>query len=343
MGDYVFGKVSVAAVTPFVDPEVDPLQPVDCDSLRNVIQHIAAGLADQRSKFGLIGGIIVSGTTGEQHTMTVEERCELFALAVPIAERCGIPVAAGIAATTIASVQCLVHAALSAGCKGIMLGLPPYCRLCDEEIREYVMAVKTEVPDGFPILLYNNVMRNGYGPSMDLIAELCRSNVIWGVKHAVLPDQFHSQALRLLELEPTVRLYTGSDKMAVELLTPVAENSSTIPVPRFYGLTSIVGNIYPAEIATIVSMLTANAPSTATTDSNKDREKEHQKAHELHQGLCPVLDAVLLGCSLPVGIKYALRRKQLGGGHTRLPVGFVSEAKMREIDAALEGYDRAGK
>src|SRR5690554_5494731 len=121
MGDYVFGKVSVAAVTPFVDPEVDPLQPVDCDSLRNVIQHIAAGLADQRSKFGLIGGIIVSGTTGEQHTMTVEERCELFALAVPIAERCGIPVAAGIAATTIVSVQRLVHAALSAGCKGIML------------------------------------------------------------------------------------------------------------------------------------------------------------------------------------------------------------------------------
>eukprot|EP01034_Spumella_vulgaris_P035044 gene35044-43211_t len=61
-------------------------------------------------------------------------------------------------------------------------------------------------------------MRNGYGPSIPLIAELCRDGTLWGVKHAVLPDVFMSQAKQLLELEPSLRLYTGSDKLSAQVL-----------------------------------------------------------------------------------------------------------------------------
>lgn len=334
MGDTVFGRISVAIVTPFVDHLVNPEQPVDEDALESMMVHVATGLSATNHSHALVGGIIMSGTTGEQHTMTVEERSALYARAVSIAGRFNIPVAAGIAATTIPAVTKLTKAALDAGCKGIMLGLPPYCRLNDDEIRTYVHAVKALVPASFPILLYNNVMRNGYGPSLELLAEFCRNEVIWGIKHAVLPDDFISQAQKLIALEPSVRLYTGSDKMSGDLLNfgdtaPVIAGTTT-PVPRFYGLTSIMGNIYPEEVAHMIAELTSTGDANAV-----------QSGAARHQRLLPVIDAVLLGSSLPVGLKFALRHRNLSGGFTRQPVGHLSESKQMEIAEVLQRYHNA--
>eukprot|EP01032_Pedospumella_encystans_P029011 gene29011-32761_t len=318
MGDSVFGKFSVAIVTPFVDSKHNPAQPIDFEGLENMIVHVASGLQVTRQERPLIGGIIVSGTTGEQHTMTLEERAKLYSQSVSIANRFDIPVVAGIAHTTIAGVKQLTHAALDAGCKGIMLGLPPYTRLCDEEIRVYILSVKSLVPTDFPILLYNNSMRNGYSPSLPLLAELCANGTLWGIKHAVLPDQFLDHAKTILELCPSARLYTGSDKLAGSLLSPTA------PAPRFYGLTSILGNLYPTEMATAIANLASEDSATA----------EVGKA--AHEKLIKVIDPVLLGTSLPVGLKYALRSKGLKAGFTREPMGFISEEKKHEIDSALQ-------
>lgn len=338
MGDKVFGRVSVAVVTPFMDSSVDSEQPVDLDAVESMVVHVATGLAAARQVHGLVGGIIMSGTTGEQHTMTIEERSSLYELAVSVASRFNIPIAAGIASTTFSGVIKLTRAALTAGCQGIMLGLPPYCRLGDEEIRTYVLAVKALVPANFPILLYNNVMRNGYGPSLDLLAELCRSGTIWGIKHAVLPDDFMPQAQKLLALEPSARLYTGSDKLSVDLLNfgkpapapapvPGSADATTTDVPRFYGLTSIMGNIFPEEVAHMICELTSAGDDDAV-----------QRGTARHTRLLPVIDAVLLGSSLPVGLKFALRYRNLPGGFTRQPVGFLPESKHMEIAEALQRY-----
>lgn len=317
MGDAVFGKYSVAVVTPFVDSNINPTQPIDYEGLENMIAHVAAGEQKVRQERELIGGIIVSGTTGEQHTMTLEERAKLYVRSVAIANRFNCPIVAGIAHTTVTGVKQLTHAALDAGCKGIMLGLPPYTRLCDEEIKRYILSVKALVPDDFPILLYNNSMRNGYGPSLPLLAELCADGTLWGIKHAVLPDQFMDHAKTILELCPTARLYTGSDMLARVLLT------NTAPAPRFYGLTSILGNLYPAEVATMIADITS------------ENTMEADRGQKAHEKLAKVIDPVLVGMSLPVGLKYALRSQGLQAGFTREPVGFIVEEKKMEIDEAL--------
>jgi 4-hydroxy-tetrahydrodipicolinate synthase len=329
MGDNVFGRYSVAIVTPFVDHKVDAAQPVDEVGLECMITHVGSKLADLRMSHDLIGGIIVSGTTGEQHTLSPDERASLYRLSVKLAKKLEVPVIAGVAATTVASATSLAKAAVDAGCEGIMLGLPPYCRLCDEEIKTYVLAVRAVVPAAnFPILLYNNVLRNGYGPSLPLLAELCREGVIWGIKLAVAPDEFMSQSLQLLQLHNKMRLYTGSDKLAGDVLSTAADRCI---LPRFYGLTSIAGNLYPEAVGEVVSSLSSTNAETV------------ELGEAAHKRLVPVLDAMLLGVSLPAGLKLAMRLRGIQAGFTRQPVGYVSEAKVAEISAALEKYEASGR
>lgn len=325
----MFGKYSVAVVTPFVDNRVNAVQPIDESGLESVLSHVCAQLAELRQTQENVGGIIVSGTTGEQHTMTVDERISLYKLSVKTAGKFDVPVIGGVAATTVSAAVALSSAALEAGCQGIMLGLPPYCKLCDEEIKTYILSVRAAVPDpSFPILLYNNVLRNGYGPSLSLLAELCRDNVIWGIKLAVLPEEFMPQSLKLLELCPGARLYTGSDKLAAQVLSAAPNDAA---VPRFYGLTSIAGNLYPRAVGEAICALAS---------SNRASVELGQAAH---QSLVPLLDAMLLGVSLPAGLKLAMRLRGVPAGYPRQPVGHVSEAKAAEIAAAVEGFDGAGR
>jgi dihydrodipicolinate synthase/N-acetylneuraminate lyase len=152
--------------------------------------------------------------------------------------------------------------------------------------------------------------------------------VIWGVKLAVAPEEFLPQAHKLLELCPTIRLYTGSDKMAGELLNYTKQASQAASaIPRFYGLTSIMGNLYPDAVGSMVSNLTSeNAECVELGEAQ-------------HLRLEPVLDAALLGVSLPAGLKHAMRSRGLAAGHTRQPVGHVSAAKVAEIEAALAVYE----
>lgn len=339
MGDSVFGRVSVAVVTPFMDPALNAEQPIDEVGFADIIQHTSKHLASVSKQFGLVGGVIVSGTTGEQHTLTVEEKIRLYSKAIEIAHPLNVPVIAGIAATTTAAVQKLTRSAVSLGVKGIMLGLPPYVRLDDAEIRSYIMSVKSLVPsDEFPILLYNNSFRNGYSPSNELLVDLFRSKVIWGIKHAPQPEEFKPKANALLAMEPSIRLYTGSDKLSIEIL-----NHGHMPsadCPRFYGLTSIIGNLYPQQIAMMLSHLTQSPPAAeaqGTTSSSGSSASGGNTAQgeAIYDSMKGAIDAMLVGTSIPVGLKYALRQSGLGGGFARLPVGNISTQKMADIDKAL--------
>lgn len=248
---------------------------------------------------------------------------QLFKAAVQRCEKWNVPVAAGVAAPTTAQAVLLAKAAMSAGCVGVLLGLPPYIRLCDEEMREYIAAVRDVIPTQHPVLLYNNAARNGYGPSDLLVLELFRNGDICGMKYAVLPnDLFLRSSVQLLQQEPALRLYTGSDKLALQLLdaspnamsdiapTDGATNGKecvmsggtneadfdTRPLlrPLYYGLTSIVGNLCSYDMGrAVMSMLSSPA------ERSIDAELQNQR-------LVQLMDEVIMGSSLPVGVKYAM-------------------------------------
>eukprot|EP01038_Epipyxis_sp_PR26KG_P017540 gene17540-24339_t len=322
MEDVVFRRFSIAAVTPFTKPVVkDLLQEIDFDAVEAVINHLSISLS-QLSEVGeeVVGGIIVSGSTGEQQTMSISERINLYEAAVAIANKYKIPVAAGVAATTTYEATLLAIAAIKAGCKGIMLGLPPYSKLSEPEIREYILSIKSVIPSTIPLLLYNNAVRNGYGPSLGLIAELFDSNIIWGVKHVALNElELLSQSMQLVKLSPNIRLYTGSDKLSIDFLSnefsvhhelidlyysnqsfQLSNNKSL-----YYGLTSILGNIYPHQTGSMIKELCKN---------------DMIISKELYFKMLPIINAALLGTSLPVGVKYAMRNNGINAGYCRKPL-----------------------
>lgn len=86
MDDLVFRRYSVAIVTPFEDARdedaavggIEHPQRIDFEAFGRCIDHVAEGLQRLGGEFGgQIGGIIVSGSTGEQHSMSIAERQEV--------------------------------------------------------------------------------------------------------------------------------------------------------------------------------------------------------------------------------------------------------------------------
>ena len=66
--DNVFQRYSIAIVTPFLSFSDDINQPIDFNSLESVLNHTCQGLNKLKSKYSTennIGGLIVSGSTGE--------------------------------------------------------------------------------------------------------------------------------------------------------------------------------------------------------------------------------------------------------------------------------------
>ena len=51
MGDDIFGRISVAVVTPFVDASIDEEQPIDWEGFSSVISHVSAGLEKVSENF----------------------------------------------------------------------------------------------------------------------------------------------------------------------------------------------------------------------------------------------------------------------------------------------------
>lgn len=315
----LFLRYSIAIVTPFLSSKDDINQSIDFNSLESVLNHTCQGLNKLKSKYSTennIGGIIVSGSTGEQHSMTIDERIALYQASVKFCKSYHIPVAAGVSATTTSNAVILARAAIDAGCQGIMLGLPPYSKLSDPEIKSYILAIHNVVPSNIPILLYNNVARNGYGPTHELIIELYRSNIICGMKYAILPEtEYYKNLDILLNIEPNLKLYTGNDRLSLKLMTNTNK-------PFIYGLTSIIGNLQPYEMGELISNVINNKIDIATFQYDK---------------LSKLMN-IILQYSLPTGVKYAMNILNIPSGYCREPLGYLSENDKKLIKNEIDIY-----
>lgn len=253
--------------------------------------------------------------------MNFGERVLLYEIVSRICKNIGCPFAVGVSATSLEDVTALAMKGVEVGCDGIMLGLPPYLRLCQEEIIHYVESVRSVVPHRIPILLYNNVTRNSYGASAETLVYLHQQGIIWGVKHA--SPEFAQDCDNLFGLDPSIKLYTGSDVLIKNLMT--------IGDHKFYGLTSILGNIFPTELAEMIADFVFSDGEDTGLVSHKNMTRRQVLLQELS-------DAILLGCTLPVGVKYALKLRGVPGGDSRRPIGFLSDSKKLEIEIQVNKF-----
>ncbi|MFZ2764890.1 MAG: dihydrodipicolinate synthase family protein [Trichococcus flocculiformis] len=192
------------------------------------LQHIR-NLYDQGVK-----SVMVCGTTGEQHSLTVAEKLQLLksidaATFLPD----DLEIIFGVASIRQKeALQLAEKVNASAKINGVLLGFSPYILPSQKEARLYVEAIAKVIEK--PIILYNNPRRTGFNPELDTFAELIRLPNIIGIKDA-------GDSARIPELLSAagkkIYVYSGGE---IDLDKKIVLGANR--------LSSMAGNLYPTEV-----------------------------------------------------------------------------------------------
>jgi len=248
-----------------------------------------------------VPALLVSGSTGEQHSMTVQERILLFQEVKKAAAK-DFLLYGGVAAVRTKDAAELAAAAESAGLDGIMLGFPPYLRINQQEACHYVDKVCAYT--NLPIMLYNNPPRTGFHLETEtLISLVSKFPQIMALKEAGDPARLRFVKQQLGKDFPVL---SGSD------LT-VFENVKN----GYDGITSIAGNTFPKLMKFIMDAITSKDFTAAETAFNKVK---------------PLLE-VMLELGMLRSIKFMLNTQGIPAGICRDPLSTLSEDEQKGLAA----------
>lgn len=192
------------------------------------LQHVR-NLYDQGVK-----SVMVCGTTGEQHSLTLAEKLQLLksidaATFLPD----DLEIIFGVASIRQKeALQLAEKVNASAKINGVLLGFSPYILPSQKEARLYVEAIAKVIEK--PIILYNNPRRTGFNPELATFAELIRLPNIIGIKDA-------GDSARIPELisvaDKKICVYAGGE---IDLDKKIVLGANR--------LSSMAGNLYPTEV-----------------------------------------------------------------------------------------------
>lgn len=194
-----YGKILVPMVTPFKED-----QSVDYDAAVSIAEKL---IADNKAD-----SIILSGTTGEFHTMTFEERVKLFEI---VKEAVGdkIPLIAGTGAASTIETVALSKKAEDLGFDLIMVVSPYYTKPSQRELYNHFKTVAEAV--NIDILLYNIPIFTGVNLNPETVAELAKIDNIIGIKEEA--ELNPKQITHFINVTPEdFVIYCGDDTMVLE-------------------------------------------------------------------------------------------------------------------------------
>ncbi|MDF2935678.1 MAG: dihydrodipicolinate synthetase [Paenibacillaceae bacterium] len=219
-----FLPYSVAMITPFTREDA-----VDEAGIRRMVEYY---------KEHQVPALLVSGSTGEQHSLKVDERISLYRMVKKAAGE--LPLYAGVAAIRTRDAVRLAKEAEQEGYAAIMLGFPPYVRPNQQEVAQYVQAVCAVT--SLPVMLYNNPLRTGFNLEPETLIRLVEQHPqITALKEAGSPDHVKLTQERLT---PGFQVLSGSDLTIAEYFDK-----------GYNGLTSVAGNLFPREMGRIIGLL----------------------------------------------------------------------------------------
>jgi 4-hydroxy-tetrahydrodipicolinate synthase len=188
-----FGRMLTAMVTPFTpDGELD----------LPAAQNVASYLVDQGND-----GLVISGTTGESPTTTVEEDGRLLsAVLEAVGDRASIIAGVGTNSTRH-SVE-LAEQARKAGAHGLLIVTPYYSKPPQSGIVAHVNEIARAGEDT-PVMLYDIPGRTAIQIAEATYAELTRNPLVVAVKDAVGDLDRGAWLMR----ETGIKFYSGDDAM----------------------------------------------------------------------------------------------------------------------------------
>jgi 4-hydroxy-tetrahydrodipicolinate synthase len=190
-------------VPPMVTPLADR-DTLDVPGLGRLVEHIlAAGPA----------GLFILGTTGEGPSLSYRLRHELIdRVAEQVAGR--VPLLVGI--TDTASVEAVEVAdyAADAGAQAVVLAPPPYYRVGQHELVEYVRHMAAELP--LPVFLYNMPSCTKLAFEPETMRRLLDVRNVIGLKDSSSDMIYFHRIRELVAVRPDFSLLVGPEELLAE-------------------------------------------------------------------------------------------------------------------------------
>ncbi len=289
----IFGRVLTAMITPF-------------DAAGNVDYAEAAHIAQWLTEHGS-DGLVVTGTTGESATLSLDEKMRMYETVVK-AVGGQAKVLAGTGSYDTAETVELTRAASETGIDGLLVVTPYYNRPSQEGLYQHYQAVAGAT--ALPIMLYNVPARTGINLEAATVLRLTQIENIVAVKEA---SKLLDQVGEIIAGAPEgFQVYGGADEV-------------NLPILALGG----VGNV--SVISHVVG---------------PDLQKMHQAffqgdletARRIHLDTLPITRAMFIAPS-PVPTKTALAMMDvLPSSRVRLPLVEANEKERGLIHAALKDY-----
>src|SRR5262245_32936478 len=273
----MFEGLSVAMVTPFRNGAVD--------------REATARLVDHMIEGG-VQGLVVSGSTGEAATCSVEERRELWAFVRDRAKKRAW-VVAGTGTNSTADSITLTRMAEELGLDGAMVVTPYYNKPTPKGQAAHFAAVAKSTK--LPLILYNVPGRTGTNTTPDVLAMVHDLPNVKAVKEA----SGNLDQMAQVKTRTKLTLLSGDDSLTLACAAVGGE-----------GIVSVVGQAAPAPMRALVDLA---------------RARRLDEALLAHQKLMPLFRAAFLE-SNPGPIKYLLSEMGLIANELRLPLVPVEPA-----------------
>jgi 4-hydroxy-tetrahydrodipicolinate synthase len=288
----VFDGLTVAMVTPFRAKDGT----IDEPATERLIEFMLEGGVEN---------LVVSGSTGEAATCTVEERLALWRF-VKGRVRGRVPVIAGTGTNSTADSITLTRAAESIGMDGAMLVTPFYNKPTPRGQVEHFTAVARATQ--LPIVVYNVPGRTGTNTMPETLEKLRDVKNIVAVKEA---SGSLDQASAVRARTPFT-LLCGDDSLTLPMIAVGAT-----------GVISVVGNAAPREMRELCDHARAGRMA---------------EAEAIHRRLLPLFKALFVE-SNPGPVKFLLAAMRIIDNALRLPLVPVEPATERIV---LESARAAG-
>lgn len=282
----MFEGLSVAMVTPF------RAGAIDWDATARLVEWMIEGG---------VQGLVVSGSTGEAATCTVEERRQLWAF---VRERVKgrAWIVAGTGTNATADSIALTRMAEELGMDGAMVVTPFYNKPTPKGQAAHFTAVAKST--SLPLILYNVPGRTGTNTTPDVLAMVQDQPNVKAVKEA----SGNLDQMSQVKTKTRFTLLSGDDSLTVPCIAVGGE-----------GIISVVGQLVPREMRALVDAARAG---------------RFAEARAAHERLAPLFKAAFVE-SNPGPAKFLLSEMGLIANELRLPLVPVEPASEKVIlDAA---------
>lgn len=247
--------------------------------------------------------ILVSGTSGEAPTMTVEEKEELFTKVIAKINH-KAPVIVGTGSNNTADVLKMNELAEKVGADGVLVVGPYYNKPSQEGFYQHFKTIAEHTK--LPIIIYNVPGRTGTNILPETINRLARecSNIV-AVKEA---SGNVSQVAELYRIAPEdFSIYSGDDGLILPLMSVGA-----------VGLISVLSNVGGELLQDLMTSY---------------EKGEVQKARDLNAKMIPQARSMFL-VSNPIPIKEAVTKMTpFNAGPYRLPLCPMTDAERAKVTA----------